>query len=236
MRKLHPGAAQALGDANPWLMSAYEQQTVSAPYVLPANFADVEYWRGLTDADIPALDVSARATRFGVCLLSAWGNRWKTESDGRFTSSSAPVRKEWCTPNFLETRLKAMFSQQWLSAQDKAMCQSWELTLQDVQPDDLVYLDPPYPETLGYGNQLWTIGDLLDVVDWVAEHKDRVSIVVSNVADVSRLFQRVGLKCNLVQGPKAMKTRRKRTEVIAYSILNPIEPETETTLFNQIFK
>ena len=31
VRKLHPEASQVLGDANPWLISAYEQQLSSAP-------------------------------------------------------------------------------------------------------------------------------------------------------------------------------------------------------------
>ena len=181
---------------------------------------------------MPQLDLSACATRFGVCLFSAWGNRWGTTAMGEF---KFPIKKEWCKPDFLKNKLLTMFGResQWLNAQDSAKCQNWELTLKGVQPEDLVYFDPPYPETLGYGKQIWTIGHLVDVIDWVALHLGKVSIVVSNTSDVGRLFRRVGLAYTMINGPKVIKTRQKRNESITYSIRDGVK---SAMTLDEIFK
>jgi site-specific DNA-adenine methylase len=86
--------------------------------------------------------------------------------------------------------------------------------VKDVQPGDLVYLDPPYPESLGYGNQTWRLSDLLDVVDWITASS--CSVILSNVSDIKRLLERTGFEIKIVPGPKATQTRRPRTEMIAH--------------------
>lgn len=88
-----------------------------------------------------------------------------------------------------------------------------------AQPGDLVYLDPPYPESLGYGNQWWSFADQLDVVDWATKASaNGVNIVVSNMATIERLYKRAGLETTIVLGPKPSETRRTREEVIAWRI------------------
>lgn len=208
-RRLYPAVPHVVGDANPWLASIFEAQR--EPYAVPDNYLDFAYWRGLRDVDLPTLSVQDRATRFGVCLLTAWGNRWESHPDGRFRSTINP---KFCEPTRLRAQLEALFSLRWLTAGDQALAADWKVTLQEVRAGDLVYIDPPYPETLGYGNQWWTIGDLLDVVDWAAASE--ASIVVSNVYAVERLFRRVGFEVRQVRGPAATKTRRGRDELLAW--------------------
>ena len=214
VRAEFPDVPQLLGDANPWLMSAYEWQASGLPYRLPDNWADVDYWRSLTDADLPNLSVMQRATRFAVCLHTAWGQRWETCKDGTFRST---VNDLWLDPHYLKPRLEGFFGQCWLRPYDRVTTGAWTTTVEQARPGDLVYLDPPYPETLGYGNQFWTIGNLLDLVDWAAAHKD-VSLIMSNVADIKRLFDREGFDCITMDGPTASKTRRTRRELIAHNL------------------
>jgi len=217
MREEFPAVPQILGDANPWLMSAYEWQASGLPYEKPEGWADVEKWRGLPDAALPELDVVQRATRFAVCLHTAWGNRWKTLDDGSFNASTAPVNTLWCEPGYLGTKLDAFFGQRWLRPGDHVQHRDWLATVSEAKPGDLVYLDPPYPETLGYGNQTWTIGNLLDIMDWVTAAKG-ITLVVSNVADIERLFARIGFERTTLNGPSASKTRRNRRELVAHNL------------------
>lgn len=217
VRRLFPNAGHVLSDANPWLMSVFEWQATGQSYVRPDNWSDADYWRGLTDADLPNLSLHERATRFAICLLTAWGNRWKTESNGSFTPSSTPVKAAYCRPAYLGPRLEKFFAVRWLAAHDVSVACDWKRTLQAVSPGDLVYLDTPYPESLGYGNQWWSFSDQLDVVDWVADAAKRdISIVVSNMATLERLYRRAGLAVEIAEGPKANRTKLPRTEVLAW--------------------
>lgn len=224
IRSQHPNAPQILGDANPWLASVYEWQRLGVPYTLPENFLDVSYWRGLRDTDIPDMTVTQRATRFAVCLHTSWGNRWKTESDGSFTSSSAPVNQAWCVPDYLRGRLVQFFGTPgWLRPSDECAVGDWLTTAERARSGDLLYLDPPYTETLGYGNQTWTLSNQLDVVDLAIEKaKEGVAVVVSNHSTIERLYRRAGFKIQIISGQKAMKTRRTRDEMLAWCGL----PET----------
>lgn len=169
---------------------------------------------GLKDNDLPNLSAMARATRFAVCIHTSWGHRWETHEDGTFRSTADP---SWCEESYLKPKLEQVFGQQWLRPCDRTMAQDWLKTVAEAKPGDLVYLDPPYPETLGYGNQFWTIGNLLDLVDWSEQNKD-ISLVVSNLADIKRLFARIGFDCITTAGPTASKTRRNRQELIAHSL------------------
>lgn len=208
-----------LSDANPWLMSVFEWQSQSDVYSPPANFMETGYWRGLTDDQLPMLSVHERATRFAVCLLTAWGNRWKTEADGSFTSSSTPINPRYCAHPYLESRLKKFFSVRWLASSDASRCCDWKIAVAEARPGDLVYLDTPYPESLGYGNQWWSFADQLDVIDWVAEAVLKgISVVVSNMSTLERLYRRAGLEVEIVKGPTASRTKRPREEVLAWRV------------------
>lgn len=215
-RRLFPQSPQVVADANRWLVAAYAQARSSVSYRLPSNVSDVAYWRGLTDTNFGDLNLAERATRFAVCLHSAWGNRWETRSTGEFRST---VNRRWCSEEFLGRKVEAMFHGHWLRQSDTAEAGDWTTTVQQARKGDLVYLDPPYPEALGYGNQHWTFEDALDLLDWAvdAEH-DGVSVVVSNMNALRRLYERAGLRCVTVNGPTAMKTRRLRREVLAHNL------------------
>lgn len=205
---------QYLSDANPWLVAAFRSQIGGCG--VAENYADVDYWRGLTDKDLPNLTVAEAANRFAVCLFTAWGNRWETRPDGKFRST---VNPRYCDPVYLRSRLDLFFSVRWLRPNDSVSCADWTGGAGLAAAGDLVYLDPPYPESLGYGNQWWSFSDQLDVVDWVADAVKRdVSVVVSNMFTVERLYRRAGLKTFRVVGPKSSKTRRDREEVIAWAV------------------
>lgn len=219
VKRKFPATRQLLSDANPWLMAVFEWQSTQARYEPPSNFADVEYWRALTDAHLVDLDLRFKATRFAVCLLTAWGNRWKTEADGRFTASSTPVNLRYCESTYLEGRLRKFFDVRWLSPTDLSVCRDWKVSIDEVRTGDLVYLDTPYPESLGYGNQWWSFADQLDVTDWVAEAVPRgISVVVSNMSTLERLYRRAGLSVEIVSGPTASRTKRPREEVLAWKV------------------
>jgi hypothetical protein len=82
---------QYLSDANPWLISVFQSQIDGG--ATSNNYADVEYWRNLSDIDLPSLSVIEKANRFAVCLFTAWGNRWGTKPDGVFRST---VNSRYC--------------------------------------------------------------------------------------------------------------------------------------------
>lgn len=206
-------SSQVLGDANPWLVSVYEYMATEPNYQVPDNYLDVDHWRGLSDADLASLSAEQRANRFAICLLTAWGNRWETRPDGTFRST---VNTKYCEPDYLARRLREFFAPRWFSGAT-VRCANWMDVACLARPGDLVYCDPPYPETLGYGNHGWMLRDLLDVMDWAVEAAESgVAVVVSNVLDADRLFLRYGFSVVELAGPKPTKTRRQRGEMIAY--------------------
>lgn len=217
VRCLFPDANQYLSDANPWVMAAFQSQLLGDRKVAD-NYTDIDYWRGLKDADLEGLTTVERANRFAICLFTAWGNRWKSKADGSMGTEN-PINKKFVKPEYLMKRLETFFSVKWLEHGDEIAHADWKDTLKNAKEGDLVYIDPPYPESLGYGNQWWSFSDQLDVVDWVAEavQKD-ISVVVSNMATIERLYRRAGLQTMIVDGPKTSKTRTNRQEVIAWKI------------------
>ena len=121
-------------------------------------------------------------------------------------------------PAVLRSRLETFWEVSWLKGHG-AVCCDWKDAVACASPGDLVYLDPPYPESLGYGNQQWSFSDQLDVVDWVAEAVGRgVKVVVSNMSTIDRLYQRAGLATKLIRSNAASRTKRSRTEVLAWRI------------------
>lgn len=220
MRRLFPRARQIVSDANPWLASAFRTQA-AGDYKLPANYGDVTYWRSLRDDQRRELSRVERATRFAVCLYSSWGNRWKTAPDGAFTQSSAPINPKWSTRTYLKPRLESMFhsSSSWLHKSDVIRHWDWKTAAFHAKPGDLVYLDPPYPESLGYGTQWWSFSDQLDIVDWVTEAIPRgIRVVVSNMATLERLYKRAGMKTRIIDYPRSSRTSRPRQEVLAWRV------------------
>lgn len=216
VREMFPNARQRLSDANPWLAAAFRSQLTGCG--MATNYADIGYWRGLKDADIGTLTDSEQVTRFAVCLFTAWGNRWKSRADGSMGTEN-PVNLKFTSQDYLRKKLDTFFSVRWLDGNDSVECADWKQTLRAVNAGDLVYIDPPYPESLGYGNQWWSFSDQLDVVDWVADAvKNDIDVVVSNMATIERLYRRAGLSTLIVDGPKTSKTRVGRSEVIAWKI------------------
>jgi len=221
-RRVHPSAELHLSDANPWLVGflthlreyKYQSYSVLGDVIITPEKA--QFLRHLSDGDLAHLPGTTVALRFAVCLLTSWGNRWETDPCGRFRSTMNPK----ATQSWVSQRLPGYFKDcPWMHAA-KVQSSHWADCLKYAGRGDVVYLDPPYPETLGYGNQLWTIGDLLDLVDWVADRlrrPDAPAIIVSNVGDVARLFTRLGMRHLLVEQASTTKTKRKRTEVLAWS-------------------
>jgi site-specific DNA-adenine methylase len=196
-------------------------QKEAASTLLP-NALDYDYWRNVRDHDLPNLTTQEQATRFASCLFTAWGNRWKTEDDGHFTASSTPVNPKFCDPVKLTRQLEGFFKVRWLTPVDSIQTTNWSQALEPVLPGDLVYLDPPYPEHLGYGAQIWTLSQMLDTIDWMAEANRRgVFILASNVADLERLYQRAGLRTQIITLSEASLTRKARREVLATNLPIP---------------
>jgi site-specific DNA-adenine methylase len=236
VRDKYPGVPHHLSDLNRWLLAAFEyQKTIVVPeapdgedifdwlvrgppppfYTLPENYQDFMHWRGLKDEDYESLPLVDRASRFAICLFTSWGNRWLTDDDGFFYGPLEPRKLD---AKWLSRRLEEFFSVKWLDSRDTVSRMPWHEAIKAVQPGDMVYLDPPYPEVMGYGN-VWRIKDQLDVIDWAVEvSRQGVNVIISNVSDLERLYTRAGMKTKLVRFEKGSKTRRAREEVIAWSI------------------
>ena len=224
-RSLYPDTPQHLSDLNPWLCAAYKMQKEDVAPLL-SNALDYNYWRNIRDQDLSGMTLQEQATRFASCLFTAWGNRWKTEADGHFTPSSTPVNPKFCDPVKLRQQLEGFSKVRWLTPVDSIQTSNWAQALEAVAPGDLVYLDPPYPEHLGYGTQIWTLSDMLDTIDWIAEaNRKGVFILASNVADLERLYQRAGLRTRIITLSEASLTRKARREVLATNL-----PGTESLL------
>jgi site-specific DNA-adenine methylase len=218
VKSLHPNVTHNLNDINPWLISAFENQ-ISEFNNLPNNIYDVDIWRAYKDSDIPKLGTFLSSVRFAICLYSAWGNRWKSRLDGSMGNEN-PVNQKFCEKTYLDTKLKSFFSRKWVTYGDIVTNKDWKLVVYQAKSGDLVYLDPPYPESLGYGNSTWTFSDQLDVVDFAAEaHKKGVKLIISNMSTIERLYSRVGLETFVVAGGAKTKTRKLREEVIAHNLV-----------------
>ena len=220
VRALWPEVPQVIGDANPWLGSFYERQVSDTrSYELPSKVCDYVYWRSLRDSDLSSLTLHERVLRFAVCLTTAWGNRWKTEIEGHFTNSSTPVNVKFTGEEYIRERVQLILKDEWLQpGRDQVLIGDWSTVVKRASPGDLVFLDPPYPETLGYGNQTWTISNMLDVIDWITEATSTgIHVIATNVGDVERLYRRAGLRTRLIPCPTKSNTRRARVELLASS-------------------
>lgn len=217
MRSAYPDVRQTVGDANIWLVAMYVWQIVGRPEEIDLSDVDVRYWRALVDASYDNLTPFQRALRFAVCLHSSWGHRWEAYESGAFRSTA---RLDWSQPDYLREKLLPMFSTRWLCPTDRVMTCKWSETVSLARPGDLVVLDPPYPELLGYGNNVWRIDDLLDVIDWVATaNQHGVKIVMTCVPDARRLLDRVGLTTRIVEARRRGSwTQRARSEMIASNL------------------
>lgn len=215
---------QRVSDANPWLAAIYERMIAGPDAPIPDGL-DVHAARSMTDQAAAAMTVHDRALRFAVCVTTAWANRWKTEIDGRFTPGSTPVKPQWCQPTYLRRRVGEILGPGWLGDGDFAQASDWRAAVEQAKPGDLVYLDPPYPETLGYGSQVWTIADGLDVIDWISDAaRAGISVLVTYVADLERLLVRAGLRTQIIDAPTRTRTRRARREVVAW-VAAPSAPQ-----------
>ena len=221
VRASAPSTSLLLNDANLWLMSLYRQQQSGEAITISPNQFSVERihkFRNLADSSLTrsGMTVQLAATRFLVCLLTCWGNRWEAKPDGRFRST---LNNTYCDPVKLASRICAVLNDWWLTAGDTILAGDWQTAVAGVQRGDLVYIDPPYPESLGYGNNQWRFKHLLDLVDWCAEaHRDGVYVILSNMDDVQRLLTRIGYTTSLVNGPRTTKTKKARVELIAHNI------------------
>ena len=214
---MFPNTKQYISDYNPWLISSFQSQLLDDCYVVK-NYLDVEYWRSVKDIDFKTLTPIERANRFAICLYTAWGNRWKTKIDGSMGNEN-PINKKFLNPEHLKKQLLSFFSTNWLNKNDTIIHADWKKPLENVKSGDLVYIDPPYPESLGYGTQIWSFSDQLDIVDWVAYAITHdINVVVSNMSTIERLYKRMGMNTIIIETHSNTKTKTKRSELLAWFI------------------
>jgi len=96
-------------------------------------------------------------------------------------------------------------------------CQDWKETIKLAKPGDLIYIDPPYPESLGYGNNWWSFSDQLDIIEWINNNNNGINLIISNMWSLERLYRWAGFKTIVIEGPKSSRTRTKRDEVVAWN-------------------
>jgi len=111
VRQIKPNVPQIIADANPWLSSVFKYQTKDSLDFIAKEYSieEIEKWRSMSDNDLKRLTTEEQVLRFAICLFTAWGNRWKTEDDGRFTNSSTPVNPKFCDPEKLKKTVRKIF-------------------------------------------------------------------------------------------------------------------------------
>lgn len=106
---------------------------------------------------------------------------------------------------------------------DSVAQRDWKESVAEAREGDLVFLDPPYTETLGYTTR-WTVADQIDV--WEMSEtliKRGVSVIVTNHGDLARLYARF-MTTKTIDRPGTGKTSKGRQELLAWSAdLNPAE-------------
>lgn len=188
MRQIFPQVSQVVGDRDPHLAALYRLQTQGAPDWNP-EWLDVHLQRSYRDVDIANLSDADKAARLIVCLKTAFGSRYETSKDGRYRSTLRTDLK----PENLRMFLQDIWQKAWLSTADKVIEGTWIDTIGDVKANDLVFLDPPYTETIGYGTNRWTVADQVDVWEWASQKiTEGVAIVVTNHSDLERLYKKTG--------------------------------------------
>lgn len=223
-RALWPNVPQVLGDINPWLVAFWKVCARKESLLLSPDFS-IKNYRLLEDQALITLSDSSAAERFLVCLYSAWGNRWLTASSGKFT---ATLNKNWTSYEFLAEKFRGAIERgNHLHKGDQISSLDWIKLVQEAKPGDLVYLDPPYPDSTGYGDESWTLDNTLDVLDWAVQARDHgIHVVVSNMASLTRLFERSGFSCSLHNRGPQKGTSRTRVEMLATSLVDLHPTET----------
>lgn len=211
-----------LGDANPWLTAYMEALRTGGAVAPPVNLEYIKALRAMPDTELDIISPEMGAIRFAACLLTSWGNRWLSRADG---AVYGPFVEEAEDPEWIRPRLATLLTPRpWMRHIERVNHGNWLETVAGATRGDVVYLDPPYPETLGYGNQPWGLEHLLDLVDWVHDqvrNPDGPHVVVSNMGAVQRLFARMGMNTKLVALRSGNKTRRQREEVLAWTGTEP---------------
>lgn len=222
VREMHPNAPQVLGDVNPWLVGFLRRQLEGSPTdpIPEPGLSDVPYWRNLHD---PALhDTNTQAARFLVCLLTSWGARYQDGKDGKF---ALPIQTEQGRYNQAVSTLPELWQTFWLRKGDLVLAQSWFKTVVSATQPDLIFLDPPYTETMGYGVK-WSVKDQIEVLLWAADKvKEGHNVVVSNHGELKTIYERFGMHTLECSPPARGKTSQIRSEILAFpKQLTPYAP------------
>lgn len=220
VRQMYPKTSQIVGDLNPWLMAAHEHWLggkVSPPTMQDVTPDQVQFYRGLTDADFEGLSERDRALRFMVCLYSAWGNRWQTHEDGSFATPINTARQGG-DPEFLLRRLQESFGSGWLGSGDTCLHGNWKRVADQAQSGDLVFLDSPYPETAGYGSTKWDLEDWSLMYDWVRMQAipNGVHVLVCNPGTLQILWNYVLPRFEKHHTPTQGRSTQERFEYVGY--------------------
>ena len=214
MREVHPNTTQTVGDVNPWLVGFLRRQIEcqKTDEIPSPGLTDVPYWRSLADPTI--LGVNEQAARFLICLLTSWGARYQDHADGTF---GLPIQTEKGRYNQAVGTLPELWRTFWLRREDTVRQGSWADTIADAKQGDLVFLDPPYTETMGYGVE-WTVADQMDVLFWAAEATQRgVQVVATNHDAIGRYYDKFGLSVEYLNSPARGRTSKLRREMLAVS-------------------
>lgn len=218
-RKTHPEVSQLLSDVDPWLLACYRVQTNGLAPVIPKDFANLKDWYLLGDDDLSRLSTEEQALRFMITSLTAWGHRLEPKPRGTLRFKVDPA---WTTADYLVPRITNLLSTRWLHSMDVVTQRDWKETVAQAREGDLVFLDPPYTETLGYTTR-WTVADQIDVWEMTEILVKRgVSVVLTNHGEMERLYARLSLSTRVIDRPGTGKTGKPRQELLAWSSdLNP---------------
>lgn len=214
MREVHPSIQQTVGDVNPWLVGFLRRQLEGLqddPVPAP-GLDNVGYWRSLADPNV--LGTNEQAARFLICLLTSWGARYQDHTDGTF---GLPLQTEQGRYNQAVGTLPELWRTFWLRTDDRVLRKSWLDTIAEATAGDLVFLDPPYTETMGYGVE-WTVGDQMDVLFWAADATQRgVQVVATNHETLGRHYAKFGMIVEYLHSPARGRTSKLRREMLAVS-------------------
>lgn len=213
-RHLHPSTPLQLSDANPWLVAMYERQLTGGGVPL---HTDIEGARAVMDTALPSMTADERAWRFLLCLYSAWGNRWQQNEMGQCT---APLFKsKRATPAVVRPLAEGSMALRFMQRGDKAQALDASAALAAVQPGDLLFIDPPYPETIAYGNQRWSAGRHMLLLLQLADLPVGVGVIITGREDYAEPLRRLGFTGQqLLTAPRNGRTSRGRREVLSWRL------------------